>query len=178
MSHTASQFQYHFVGLPQTLSRHCLCVQEALRRGAAQALAALPGAVAPDALLGALAGALGAARSTRAQVAVLDFYAVLARTRALAGDPPSPAALKCARPAGSYIFRVWGCWAPRAARARARWPATRPAPQRSSAPALRWLMNLGFGVLDGVVVILRAQHAVHARLRMRVGSLAACHYAS
>lgn len=95
-------------GLIQSLSRHCRSAQEALRRGAAQALAALPGAVAPDALLGALAGALGAARSTRAQIAVLDFYAVLARTRALAGDPPSPAALKCARPALAHGSRVLG----------------------------------------------------------------------
>jgi len=70
--------------------------QEALRRGAAQALAALPGGVGADALLGALAGALDAARSPRAQVAVLDFVAVLLRARALAADPPSAAALRCA----------------------------------------------------------------------------------
>ena len=65
-----------------------------LRRGATQALAALAGAVAPDALLTALAGALSAARSPRAQMAVLDYVAVLARTCTLAGDPPSDQALR------------------------------------------------------------------------------------
>ncbi|KAK9843845.1 hypothetical protein WJX81_008697 [Elliptochloris bilobata] len=87
-------FEPHLDRLMTPLFLRAADNKEALRRGAAQALAALPGAVAPDALLGALAGALAAARSTRAQIAVLDFFAVLARTRALAGDQPGATAVR------------------------------------------------------------------------------------